>query len=219
MLVSMLGVLLVVSSVSAATTISTSISTGGTLTVTGLSSLGFASTTVLTTTGNLVVNGFATTTASNGNIATAGTLSVTGLSTLGYASTTGVSMTGNFIVNGLATTTASSGAIATQGSLTVGPTGRAVNDLVYGYCSISDSATIAASSTKYFTCTTDSTGNLTATHRIFVQATSSLPFSLVVRAASSTAANTIQLEISNLAINTNVATAPGAISLNYFGIK
>jgi hypothetical protein len=69
----------------AATTISTSISTGGTLSVTGLSSLGNASTTILSTTGNLMVNGFATTTAANGSIATQGSLTVkSGIYSLNY---------------------------------------------------------------------------------------------------------------------------------------
>ncbi|OHA32909.1 MAG: hypothetical protein A2928_04450 [Candidatus Taylorbacteria bacterium RIFCSPLOWO2_01_FULL_45_15b] len=113
-------VALVSASVSAATTINTSIDTGGALTVSGLSTLGNASTTVFSTTGNLMVNGYATTTAANGNFATAGTLNVTGLSTLGYASTTGVSLTGNLMVNGYATTTGSTGTFATQGSIGAG---------------------------------------------------------------------------------------------------
>jgi hypothetical protein len=48
----------------------------GAVTVSGLTTLGNASTTVLSTTGNILVNGFATTTASNGNIATAGSLAI-----------------------------------------------------------------------------------------------------------------------------------------------
>ncbi len=78
-----------------ATTISTSINTGGTLAVSGTSALtgavtitglttmnGNASTTILSTTGNLLINGWATTTGSNGNIATEGTLYITSSTTL-----------------------------------------------------------------------------------------------------------------------------------------
>jgi hypothetical protein len=166
----------------------------------------------------VVVSTVSATTTISTNINTEGTLTVTGQSALATASTTDVTVAGSLWVNGYATTTASNGNIATKGSVTVGTTGRAVNDLVYGYCTISDSGSITASTTKYFTCTTDSSGNLSATHRVFVQATSSLPANLVVKAASSTAANTIQLEIYNLAITAG-AVAPGAISLNYFGIK
>lgn len=65
-----------------------------TLNVTGLTTLGNASTSALSITGNLYVNGFATTTGANGNIATAGTLGVTGASTLTGGVTVG---TGNAI--------------------------------------------------------------------------------------------------------------------------
>ncbi|GEM_PF-2857284 len=52
----------------------------GTLTVTDLAVFnGNASTTILSTTGNLLVNGFATTTGSNGNFATQGTLTIAGI--------------------------------------------------------------------------------------------------------------------------------------------
>ncbi|MBI2612898.1 hypothetical protein HYW59_03780 [Candidatus Kaiserbacteria bacterium] len=113
--------------VQAATTISTNISTGGTLGVTGLSTLtaGYvsaasstvtggaftvtdntslqrASTTQITATGNVWFNGFATTTASNGNFATQGTLSITGLSTLvaGFVSQASSTVAGAFTTNG-----------------------------------------------------------------------------------------------------------------------
>lgn len=130
-----------------ATTISTNVNTGGTLTVTGLSTLGYASTTGVSLTGNLMVNGFATTTGSNGNMATNGTLTVTGLSTLaGFlttASSTAVGMFsvsgplnasstmavtgisyfyGNINVNGVATTTATNGNFASAGTITASST-------------------------------------------------------------------------------------------------
>ena len=85
----------------------------------GHSSLTTASTTHITTTGNLWVNGFATTTASTGAFATQSTLTVAGHSSITTASTTHITTTGNLWVNGFATTTAATGAIATQGDLTV----------------------------------------------------------------------------------------------------
>jgi hypothetical protein len=61
-----LSVLVVTATVGAATTISTNIDTGGTLTVSGVSALN----------GDVRVNGYATTTAASGNIATEGSLKV-----------------------------------------------------------------------------------------------------------------------------------------------
>lgn len=118
----------------AATTISTNIDTGGTLTVTGNSTLisadigggytagsGSGATIsaagAFSANGDLAVNGFATTTASNGNFATKGTLNATGLTTLVNATTTMVSVSGNLWVGGNATTT-SAGAFTTNGLAT-----------------------------------------------------------------------------------------------------
>src|SRR3989344_5795571 len=71
MIVSVLaGVLFVTMAVNASTTISTNVSTGGTLDVTGLTTLANASTTRISLTSNLMVNGMATTTGSTGAIAT-----------------------------------------------------------------------------------------------------------------------------------------------------
>ncbi len=123
--------------VQAATTISANISTGGTLDVTGLSTLGGyistasstisagqftvlgksslqqASTTDLTAAGNLWVNGFATTTGANGNFATQGTLGVTGLSTL----------MGGFVSQ--ASSTVAGGALTAAGTLRASSTFQA----------------------------------------------------------------------------------------------
>ena len=130
-----LSVLLIAAIVEASTTISTNVSTDGNLTVTGtasvtgLTTLVFASSTTQSLTGNLLVNGYATTTGSSGNFATAGTLtvggtaSVTGLTTLVFASSTTQSLIGNLLVNGYATTTGLSGNFATEGTLTVGTNG------------------------------------------------------------------------------------------------
>ena len=125
------GVFFVFAVAQASTTISTSITTGGNLTVTGTSAFtgdaafAHASTTQFTSSGNVWVNGFATTTASNGNFATAGTLTVVGASTFTgdagfqHASTTQLTSSGNVWVNGNATTTASTGAFATEGNITI----------------------------------------------------------------------------------------------------
>ena len=118
-LATLVSVFFVMTAVNAATTITTSIDTGGTLTVTGASTLtgaittagavtlgdassdaiivtGNASTTnALTVAGIFYVNGFATTTASNGNFATAGSLTVNGAATLGDASSDAIIITGN----------------------------------------------------------------------------------------------------------------------------
>ena len=178
-----LSVLVIVSVVSAATTISTNIDTGGTLNVTGKTTLTNASTTMISSTGDLWVNGYATTTASNGNIDTAGNISA-----VGTASST---------------------------SLIVGGNSTTVGGIVFGYCNVQNSANIAASTTAYFSCT-GATGVTSAT-RIFVQATSSLSAGLILHSASSTVTDgSISLQIFNA---TSTATAPGTISINFFGIR
>ena len=180
---------------------------------------GNASTTHITTTGNLWVNGYATTTATNGNFATLGTLTAVGLTTLGNASTTNTSVgagaTGELWVGGNATTTAA-GNISTKGSLTLANSSTAINGIVFGYCNIANSAAVTASTTAYFNCT-GATG-VTTDHRVFVQATSSLHADLFVQAASSTAAGTINIQVANLGYLGASATI-GDISLNFFGIR
>ena len=180
-----------------------------------IDALGNASTTMISTTGNLWVNGFATTTASNGNFATLGTLTAVGLSVLGNASTTNFSASGDSWFNGNATTT-SAGNISTQGSLTLANSSTAITGIVFGYCNIANSAAVTASTTGYFNCT-GATG-ITTSHRVFVQATSSLSADLFVQAASSTAAGTINIQVANLGYLGASATI-GPISLNFFGIR
>jgi len=102
--------LFVVGMVQAATTISTSITTGGDLTVTGT-----ASTTLFSATKISYFGGTATSTFS-----TAGVLTAVGNTSLVTASSTGaISVAGAFWVGGNATTTAA-GAISTESTLTVG---------------------------------------------------------------------------------------------------
>ncbi len=119
--------------VNAATTISTDITTGGALSVTGLSTLsGGASTTLMSVFGPFYAGGSATTTiatngdfavntnkftvtAASGNTAVAGTLGVTGQTTLGNATST--ILTANTLYVGTAGTAVT---LQTSGSATVG---------------------------------------------------------------------------------------------------
>lgn len=200
------GVFTVVGAAQAVTTISTNVDTGGTLNVTGLSTLTNASTTILSTTGNFMVNGFATTTASNGNIATAGTLTVVGASTL----TGNVTAAGSVIIAGTASTSA----------LKVGdePAAPTMNGMVFGYCSFTD-VTLAASSTDGFaSCTTVPAGALVVGDRVFVQATSSVQAPYIITAASTTGVSTIQLRI----LNTGLGGADGTLegtSVNFWAVR
>ncbi len=129
-----LSVLFVVTVVDAATTISTNISTGGTLSVTGAStltgllSMKQASSTRLSVVGTSYFGGTATSTFdSAGNLSVIGTLGVTGASTLtgltslGQASSTRLSVVSTAYFGGTATSTFSS-----AGALTlITPLGRA----------------------------------------------------------------------------------------------
>jgi len=170
-----------------------------TLDVTGKTTLANASTTMLSSTGNVWVNGFATTTASNGDIATQGALTVNGVSTL----------TGNAIL-----TTASSTGLVKVESLKVASAGSTVSGLVFGACNVADTA-ITASTTAFADCT-GATGIL-ANDRVFVMATSSLPGDFIIQAASSSVAATINLRIYNSGVTGQTTT--GARTLNFIGIR
>lgn len=162
--------------------------------------LGQASTTMLTTTGDLFVNGFATTTAASGNFATKGTLNVTGLSTLGMATSTGET------INGLASTT----------QLVVGGNGSTMAGMIFGYCTI-PATTIQASSTNSADCS-GATG-IRSGDRVIVQATSSFPANFVIQAASSTsAAGVINVRIRNHGDSTGTVDT-GVNSFNFIGIR
>lgn len=216
----------------AATTISTNISTDGTLAVTGLATLsGGATTTSIT-----LLNGETITNATDGTIALTGaatissTLSVTSLATfLGGATTTSLTLlNGETISNGTdgtitfgASNTALVGT-ASSSAIRVGdePAAPAINGMVFGYCTFTD-VTLAASSTNGFAnCTVDSsvTGALVAGDRVFVQATSSLESQYLITAASSTGASTIQLRF----LNTGLGTADGTLSgtsVNFWALR
>jgi len=230
----LVGVFFVVGGVSAATTISTNVSTGGTLsvtgasTLTGLTSMIQASSTRFSVHGTAYFGGTATSTFdSAGNLTVVGTLGVTGLTTLTGASTTRISLTSNLMVNGMATTTGSSGDIATQGSVTIlgtastsavkvgdEPNATTINGMVTGYCTF-PTVTITASTTGMASCA-GATGVVSG-DRIFVQATSSLPDAFVIQAASSTATDVIQVDIVNFGFSGTSAT--GINSLNFWAVR
>src|SRR3989344_3134449 len=128
----LVSVFFVVMAVEAAATISTNVNAGGTLTVSGHSSLATASSTITSQTGNFMVNGFATTTASNGNIATAGTLTVTGASTLTGAQTlTGLTTNVAGFVSQASSTVV--GAFTVTGAASSSITSQTGNFMVNGY--------------------------------------------------------------------------------------
>ncbi len=98
------SILLVVGITYSATTISTNVNTGGSLTVSGASTL-------------------------TGAVTMSSTLDVTGLTTLVNASTTQASVSNALWVGGNATTTASNGYFATQGFIGAGGTSTPVAEL------------------------------------------------------------------------------------------
>lgn len=231
----------------AATTISTNISTAGTLGVTGLSSLGQASSTMLSA--NTAYFG-ATATSTFGSagaltlvgalVGTSGTFSttlgVTGVTTLSNSSTTqSATIAGPLWINGNATTTAA-GALSLQSTLDVlgnttlasttattmkvGQVGTGMTRIVSGYCvtgsvSILATAGTASSTQTYANCSPFTAAGvavtLTSSDRVFVQATSSLPYYVNLQAASSTT-NAINVSLVNTSTSTPVAAATYAFN-------
>jgi len=165
----------------AATTISTSISTAGALSVTGLSTLlGGATTTQITLlSGDTIKNATASSTVMSGtitvgNLVDSGTLAVTGATTL--ASTTATTFKN-------------------------GQTGTQLSRMTAGYC-VTAATALTASTTVMLTCTpSGGAGILTASDRVFVMATSSLPGRVYLSSASSTADGTIQVNAFNTGID------------------
>jgi len=135
------------------------------------------------------------------NISTGGTLEVTGASTL----TGAVTMSSTLAVTGVSTLT---------GGVKVGSTANTVTDMSIGYCTI-PATTVAASSTAYADCTTSVT--ISASDRVVVQATSSLPANFLIQAASTTGATTINVRIFNS--GTIAGTATGINSFNFWAAR
>lgn len=231
----LVSVLVVTTVVSAATTVGTNVSVDGTLSSTGnfsASSALYASSTALFTSG-LTAYSSSTLQATHvgGGLTASSTALVTG-NVLTYANATfGDAATDINIFTGTlnASTTAlfSSGMIAyssstlqtTQMSTAKVGDGSSLTGIIAGYCNTA-SVTIAASSTGMAICTVNVAANakLQATDRVFVQATSSLPASFVITAASSTASDTIQVRLQNLGV-TGASTDPGTISLNFWAFR
>lgn len=175
----------------ASTTISTDISTGGTLAVTGLSTLsGGATTTQITLlSGDTIKNASASSTAITGTLNTA-TSSMSGLTVTSSAT--------------LASTTAT--------TMKVGQVGTGLTRIVAGYCvtaSISIPATNGSSTQTYANCTpSGGTSVITSGDRVFVSATSSLPYYIVLQSASSTASGgLINIGMTNFSTTTSPAAA------------
>ena len=173
----------------ASTTINTNISTDGTLSVTGASTL----------TGATTITGAAT---------LSSTLDITGLSThtAGFIAVASSTAVGSFNVSG-STTLAST----TSTGLKVGQTGTISSNVIAGYCvaTVTFAALNSASSTQtYANCTPYTAGGTAittltaATSRVLVQATSSLPFHVLLQSASTTASNIINLSLVNISTST-----------------
>ncbi len=212
----------------AATTIGTNVSTTGTLSVTGLSSLSAASSTLFSA-NYAQIGGTATSTfntdgtvglsalLSGTSAAFSSTLGVTGVTSLTSASTSGaVAVGGNYLAVGGNATTTQAGAISTKSTITVGASGNAVNNIIAGYCvtgSITIPSTQATPTQTNVNCTPYTAAgapitSLSATaSRVFMQATSSLPFYVVLQSASSTATNTINVSLTNFSTTTSPSAA------------
>lgn len=207
------GVLFVVGGVQAATTISTNVSTGGTLsvtgasTLTGLTSMVQASSTLFSVNGTAYFGGTATS-----SFTSAGVLTLENGETISNSTNGTITLAAtNMVLVGTASTSA----------IRVGDEPvPAINGMVFGYCTFTD-VTLAASSTAGFaTCTVDSsvTGALVAGDKVFVTATSSFESQYVITAASTTGISTIQLRI----LNTGLGAADGTLSgtsVNFWAVR
>ena len=221
--------------VQSATTISTNISTGGTLDVTGATTLSSTLSVGTTTATNLIVSNVSTSTFAGGlTVETSGLVYDFSNNNVGVGTTTpnwklsvvGIGSVDDYVrasyfsaTSSLATSTFSGGAtfvnttvsgLASTSAIKVGDETAAptINGLVHGYCTFTD-VTLAASSTAGFTnCTSSVTGALVVGDLVFVQATSSFEGQYIITAASTTGVSTIQLRI----LNTGLGTADGTLS-------
>ena len=169
-------------------TASTTISVAGVLTTPSSAValfLGGASTTQLTLlSGDTIKNTVASTTVISGNLTTS-TTTITGLTATGNTT--------------LASTTAT--------TMKVGQVGTSMTRIVSGYCvtgSITIPATNASSTQAYADCTPSGGASvITSGDRVFLQATSSLPYYVVIQAASSTAGGLINISLTNFSTSTS----------------
>lgn len=206
-----ISVVLVAGAAGAATTISANINTGGTLDVTGATTLS----STLTVTGATTLNGNITLGSDDADVLTINAVAST---TANFQVGTDVSAPSDLFISGMATTTGLSGDIATQGTLTVGGdvSGTAVDRIFAGVCNFAATVTINASTTGYVIC--ENATGITETDRVLVMATSSLPENFMIQSASSTPTNGA---ISVLIYNTGqvAGDATGVRSLNYWAFR
>lgn len=200
--------MVVVGSVSAATTITTNIATGGSLSVTGASTLTglttmvYASSTTQSITGDFLFGGFATTSAANGNFLTGGKVAI---------GTTSVTVSSHALdVTG--TTTSSNGIV-------IGSVGSPISRFLFGTCGVDFPAFSAAVGSS--TIADCSATGVTTSDKIFVALASSTmdnPYFLL--AASSTSASVIQIQVSN-ASTTSAGTTwnPAPVQYNWMSIR
>ncbi len=197
----------------AATTISTNISTAGTLTVSDLSTLANASSTMLSS--RIAYFGG---TATSSFSATGALTLITDL-TLENGETISNSTNAVVSIAGASDTVKILGTASTS-ALKVGdePAAPTINGMVHGYCSFPD-VTLAASTTSGFAeCTSSVTGALVVGDRVFVQATSSFESQYVITAASTTGISTIQLRIMNTGLGAADGTLSGT-SVNFWALR
>ncbi len=179
----------------ASSTISTNISTDGTLSATGLSSFANASSTMLSV-GSAYFGATATSTFdSAGNLAVIGTLGVTGATTLASTTATGMK---------------------------VGQVGTRMTRIVSGYCVTGSTAisfgSNASTTLTYMECTpSGGTSILSTGDRVFVQATSSLPYHVVLQAASTTSGGLISVALANT--STSTATGAAVYAFNFWAFQ
>lgn len=120
-------------------------------------------------------------------------------------------------------TTSAGNIEATAGNLTVGGTatvggGTAITAILFGSCVVA-AIDVSAATTTYALCTgAGGAANVTSAYRVFVQATSSLPVSTFVTAASSTAATGV-INVRLHATAGATAIAASTVSLQVWAVR
>ena len=226
-----IGVFAVVTVVQAATTISTNIATDGTLLVNNATSTITNLVMVNSTSTNATTTAFAATGRAfftGGVLANSASSTINNLDMVNSTSTNATSTTMNISTN-IKITGTGVGALENAGtastsklqlggdntSTTAGAT-TTINGLATGFCTFA-SVTITATSSDTVLCT-GATG-VRSGDRVFVTATSSLPHTMYIQAASSSAANVIQLRIFYVGNLTNATLATGINSVWYWATR
>ncbi|MBI1974601.1 MAG: hypothetical protein HYS51_02010 [Candidatus Zambryskibacteria bacterium] len=187
------GVLVVSLVADAVTTISTNVDTDGNLvvdgtsTLTGLTSMVQASSTRFSVHDTAYFGGSATT-----SITSAGVITLTNGETIANATDGTVTITAD-VVKLVGTASSSAIRVGDEDSSTL------INAIVSGYCTAA-SVAVAATSTGTLLC--NSATGVDSGDRVFVTATSSLAGHFAITAASSSAADVIQIRVFNEATTT-----------------